>query len=478
MLSERQLQAALQIFQDRMQGVTDDYLKRMGEHLRDLGKLRDSDIHRLVQLKRMNYNVEAIKREIARAAERSVLDVEQLFVATAESDARFAQAIFSEGHNMPIKLNKPLERILKAQLKITAQELSNLSQTTILSDGYRKAIDVAISAVQSGFTDYNSAIRSALKNAATEGLRVQYPVSGMTKRLDSAVRQNVLDGVRAINQDVLRQVGKEFKSDGVELSVHDLCAEDHLPYQGRQFSNKEFEELQNMLDRKIGTWNCKHTAFPILLGISQPAYSDEELEAFKHNSREPIEIDGITLTRYEWSQQQRRLETQVRYQKDIATVAKASGDDLMRREAQSKINTLTAQYQRISEKAGLYERRARMGVSGFNPVKTFEQLSDKTRYKNAVFTTAELLQKHITKHLGEYGGISPEEYVEKARRLLRATPSDDILRLVRSDGSVSKYRISTNEFVAGTREGEIRTAFKPKDQMDYWRDEIERNKPD
>ena len=32
------------------------------------------------------------------------------------------------------------------------------------------------------------------------------------------------------------------------------------------------------------------------------------------------------------------------------------------------------------------------------------------------------------------------------------------------------------KFVVGTKDGHIRTAFKPKDKMDYWGDEIERNR--
>ena len=46
-----------------------------------------------------------------------------------------------------------------------------------------------------------------------------------------AVRMNVLDGVRSLSNDVLRQLGNEYGADGVELSVQALCAEDHLPWQ-------------------------------------------------------------------------------------------------------------------------------------------------------------------------------------------------------------------------------------------------------
>lgn len=103
----------------------------------------------------------------------------------------------------------------------------------------------AASAICSRIVRFRSNCSSAF---SAEGLRVQYP-SGLTRRLDSAIRMNVLDGIRAVSQDIMRQVGKEFRADGIEISAHALCAEDHLPYQGTQMSEKEFERLQNRLDR-------------------------------------------------------------------------------------------------------------------------------------------------------------------------------------------------------------------------------------
>ena len=239
---------------------------------------------------------------------------------------------------------------------------------------------MAITSVQAGVTDYNSAIRRTMKAAAQDGLRVKYPNSGLTRRLDSAVRQNVLDGVRAVNNDVLRQLGNEYGADGVEISAHALCATDHLPYQGLQFSNREFEELQNTLDRPFGMWNCKHTVFPIILGVSVPAHDADELRMYRENSSAEIEIDGRKMTRYEWTQEQRRIETAVRAQKDIAIAARASGDDFGRREAQARINALQDHYDRISKAAGLDAQRDRMSVSGFRAVKTVEQLKGTPKY--------------------------------------------------------------------------------------------------
>lgn len=381
MLSERQLEEILQVFRHRAQAVTEEYLIRMGQHLRDIGTLSGSDINRLVELKRMNYNMEQIKRQIAKAAEVPLSEVETIFRQVAESDLRFASKVFGADHTPAIKDNPALERILKAQAKITKQALANISQTTILSDGYKNAVDVAVQTAQAGVSDYNSAIRRAMKAAARDGLRVQYPNSGLTRRLDSAVRMNVLDGIRAINQDVMRQVGKEFGADGVEISAHALCAEDHLPYQGKQMSNKEFDRLQNtILDRPLGMWNCRHTWHPILMGISKPAHTPEELADFKRNSREMITIDGLTKSRYEWTQEQRRIETAIRYQKDIAILAKAAGDIVARRECAYMIRELDKYYGKITDAAGLKAQKTRAAVSNFHWVKPADALKNPTKH--------------------------------------------------------------------------------------------------
>lgn len=380
MLSERQLEAILEVFRHRAQAVTEEYLIRMGQHLRDIGTLAPSDINRLIELKRMNYNMEQIKRQIAGAANVPLPEVEKVFRQVAESDLRFASKVFATDHTPRIKDNPALERVLKAQAKITKQALSNLSQTTILSEGYKNAVDVAVQTAQAGITDYNSAIRRAMKSAAADGLRVQYPNSGLTRRLDSAVRMNVLDGIRAINQDVMRQVGKEFGADGVEISAHALCAEDHLPYQGTQMSNKDFDRLQNtILNRPFGMWNCRHSWHPILLGISPPAHTPEELAQYKQYSREQITIDGITKSRYEWTQEQRRVETAIRYQKDIAIAAKASGDMVARRECAAMIRELDKYYSRISDAAGLKAQKTRAAVSNFHWVKPADALKNPTK---------------------------------------------------------------------------------------------------
>ena len=379
MLDENSLEELLEIFLERTQGVVEEYLIRMGDQIREIGELIPGSVNRLVQLKKMNANLDAVKREIARLAEISTEDLQRVFEAAAKNDARFVADRFGNEFRESILENEPLKRILRAQLDVTLGEMANLSRTTIRSEEYRNAIDKAVQAAQMGVDDYNSAIRRALGEAAEAGLRVEIGKSGAyekrvsygggySRRLDSAVRQNVLDGIRSLNNEVLRQVGEEYGADGVELSAHMLCAEDHLPYQGRQFTNEKFAELQEELDRPFGMWNCKHTIFPILVGISEPTYTEEELEEFRKNSSERIEIDGVTKTRYQWTQEQRRIETAVRRQKDVAIAAKAAGDAVQRRKSQDVINALMDRYDKVTEAAGLHIQYGRMRVDGFKAV--------------------------------------------------------------------------------------------------------------
>lgn len=355
-MTDSQIDALIEIFQARMQKVADEYLKRMGQQVREIGEIIPSDQTRLVQMKKLDANIAYIQREIAYAADASIEDVAHIFEAIAQENARFAEAYFGAGVSMDT-----LMQSVRAQLEVTAGEMANLSRTTVESREYRDVIDRGIQAAQAGVEDYRSAMRRALREASAEGLRVKF-ASGLTRRLDSAVRMNVLDGIHALNQANMDAIGSAFGADGVEISAHPMCAEDHLPYQGKQYSNAEFAELQDSLPRPIGMWNCRHIAYPILLGISPPAHSAQELEEYRSGSTEQIEIDGATHSRYEWTQVQRAIETAVRYKQDEITLAKAAGDDVLVRDARRKIRELDSYYSKISEAAGTPKRRERMGT--------------------------------------------------------------------------------------------------------------------
>lgn len=375
-ISDYQEETMLSIFDRRMQAINDRYLQMIGKNVKNVldalnagnisASLSDVNSQRLIAMKQIGADTKEIQAEIAKELNISMADVDLVLDNTAAAEYTFYEKYYKSAKKtqIPFKDNKKLQDILKAQAKITNGEMINLSRTTVVSDLYKNVIDEAIQAVQTGVGDYGTELRLAMKKAASEGLRVKY-ASGHTRRLDSAVRMNILDGVRRINQEVAIQTGEEYGADGYELSAHISCAEDHLPYQGKQYTKKQFEQLNDSLYRKIGTWNCRHFAFPILVGISEPAYSKQELKDLNDYSSEQIEIDGKTKTRYEWTQVQRRMETEVRRQKDTWNLANAADDRVLKRECNAKINKIKERYKYISEKAGLPVKKERMSVSGY-----------------------------------------------------------------------------------------------------------------
>lgn len=370
MMTDEELDQYLAAFQKRMDAVTDKYIDLIGEHVADIGQLTASDLHRIKEMRRMGKNMDDIEREVARVTQLNAKDAKKLI----EQSAIDLYGDFATYGIAALSGNAAVQAVIKATAAQTANAMTNLSNTTVVSEMYKECIDKAITTVQSGVTDYQSAMRSTIKEMSQEGLRIQYE-SGLTRRLDTAVRQNILDGTKQINQEMARTVGQQFGADGVEISAHTDCAPDHLFLQGQQMSNKEYERLQRTLDRPLGEWNCRHFAFPIILGISQPAYSKKQLAELRAQSTEKITIDGVTKTRYQWTQKQREMETKVRYAKNEANACKAAGDDVGRRNAQARINDIDRVYARVTQEAGIPSRRERMQVATFRRVKTEDQLA-------------------------------------------------------------------------------------------------------
>lgn len=372
MLSEERMQELAEQFEERFSQVCLRILQDMGETLKETGDLTPSQAKKLQQMFTYGADVQEMTKQLARAAGTSMEDIQKLYEQVAKEEQDWSKPFYDAKGvtQIPFAENELLQNIVKAAAAVTKGELRNMSRTTTvgiktksgfqpLGSFYKKTVDEAISAVVTGTMDYNGTVRQAIKDMGSSGLRVQYE-SGYTRRLDSAIRQNIIDGVSYIAQETARQAGEEFGADGVELSAHSPCAPDHLPYQGKQYSLKEYDELQASLKRPIGEWNCRHFPYPVLLGISRPANSRAELAEMERESNRIIEIDGKEYTRYECTQLQRKLETKLRYAREEKAIYQAAGQADFVREAMEKIRILGNKYKEVSEKAGLPTRAERM----------------------------------------------------------------------------------------------------------------------
>lgn len=97
-------------------------------------------------------------------------------------------------------------------------------------------------------------------------------------------------------------------------------------------------------------------------------------------------------------------------------------------------------------------------------------------YSKAVFSGKKDITWHLNKHKANFEGWTEEQYLRRARELLtEPLQLGELEEVTRSDGSVSRYCYRTNEFIATTSDGNIRTFFKPEHGKEYWKDEHDRN---
>lgn len=382
MLKDRELETAVESILQHFDVVNMLFIKKVAEQVKKIGELSQSSVNRLTVMASLRSDTKTITSALADATKLSIKDIQTLYKKAAEetyTDPRFTSAYVD---NVPPKdAQQRIERFTQAVSEQTAGTLKNISNTTAVSSSYKDIVDDAITAVASGLTDYKSATRQAIQSLGYNGMQVQYE-SGYHRRLDTAVRQNIIDGANQISQQSAKILGEELGYNAYELSAHANSAPDHEPVQGRVFFISEFEKMQNEqpftdvngkeytpFPRKIGEWNCGHIAVPFDTRYSVPTYTDEQLTSWTNANKKGCTIDDKHYSNYEASQLMRKLETEIRRWKDAAVAAQTAGDDTLRRNCQRRINVLSAKYSQVSKLSGLPTKRQRMTVEGFKAVK-------------------------------------------------------------------------------------------------------------
>ena len=233
---------------------------------------------------------------------------------------------------------------------------------TPIEEAYKQIVTDASTKMAAGAKTNLEVIADSVRMLSDSGLKVKY-ASGATRSLYSAVSTNVMDSYRVAMSDMREIQGKEFGADGVEVSAHALCAPDHQPFQGQQYSYKEWRDVQFEPARPLVVGaNCGHVVFPVIRGVSQRAYTDEELASITAKSNESVTVKGLsgealTMSRYEASQYQRQIETSIRKANERSYLMKQAGQDTAKLD--KAIKARTSQYRRISKEAGLTTRMER-----------------------------------------------------------------------------------------------------------------------
>ena len=356
--------------------VSEFWLKAIGKRLRKLKGLDPSDAAGIAAIRNDTKIISDLMDILQKAGENLVEDAKALLKTAARLSADAA----------PVAQDFAMEEWISGVAEAAQGELRNIAHTSAVAvvspngivtpgEAYVAAVDEVAAQLAGGEDGLRRATRKVCEQFADAGLSVVEYESGRVEELGAATERNLKQAVHEVYQGVQRRVGQEYGADGVEISAHADCAPDHLEIQGLQFTNEEYEKVNGALRRKIGTWNCRHVVYSIIVGITPPTYTPEELAEMRAKATAVQEFDGKQMTTYEATQLQRRLEREIRKQKNRSIIAKAAGDDDMRQIAQMRINYMTEKYKELSDAFNIPTKAERISVSGYQPMKAPKMLN-------------------------------------------------------------------------------------------------------
>lgn len=377
--------AELRIMEDVVRRI-----KKAGE----ITSTADYQINRLIEMGRSREEVERIIKE---SLDATWPEMFEMYDKVAEWEYVRNQEVYEQITDEFIapEDNEWLIQLTEAIRKQTQDTMVNLSQScgfsvmmggrrvfTPFAEYYQKYVDTAIQDVVTGATDYNSAVRKVVTQMTNSGLRVVDYASGHTNRADVAARRAVLTGVNQITAQVSEHNAEKLDTEYFEVSWHPCARPDHQTWQGRVFSKKELGTVcgYGTVTGLCGA-NCRHTFHPFIPGVSERLYPDDWLEEQNKREAQTKEWNGKQLNAYEQTQQQRKMETAMRAQRQKIRLLEEAGadkDDIMLEKAkyQGQLN----EYKQFSKKMGLVEQRERIYQDGLGKVAT------NTKQQNARYT--------------------------------------------------------------------------------------------
>ena len=384
---------AEKIWREAERRIMEDVIRRI-KKAGEITSTADYQINRLIEMGKSREEVERIIKEALGATWPEMFE---MYDKVAEWEYVRNREIYEQVNDdfLTPEDNKWLRQITEAARKQTKDTLVNMAQSygfsvlmagkrvfTPFAEYYQKYVDTAIQDVVTGGTDYNSAIRKVVTQMTNSGLRVVDYASGHTNRADVAARRAVLTGVNQITAQISEHNAEKLGTDQFEVSWHPCARPDHQTWQGKVFSKEELRTVcgYGTVTGLCGA-NCRHTFHPFIPGVSERLYPDDWLEEQNKREAQTKEWNGKQLNAYEQTQQQRKMETAMRAQRQKIRLLQEAGadkDDIMLEKAkyQGQLN----EYKQFSKKMGLLEQRERIYQDGLGKVAT------NTKQQNARYT--------------------------------------------------------------------------------------------
>lgn len=266
----------------------------------------------------------------------------------------------------PVSASEDLRKILQAGYEKTAGAFRNLTLTTARTAAHQfaQALDRAYMQITLGGMDYNTAIRSTIKQLSAEGVgAIRYP-TGRTDTIEVAVRRAVVTGVNQTALKLQDARADEMGADLVEVSAHAGARPSHAQWQGGIYSrsgkSRKYPDFVKTTGygtgAGLGGWNCSHSFRPWFEGMSR-TYDKALLKEYQAKD---YEYNGVKMTEYEALQEQRKIERNIRRWKREQNALQAAGLDSS--EASAKITEWNRRQKDFLEQTGLKADGMRVAV--------------------------------------------------------------------------------------------------------------------
>lgn len=361
-------------------------IARVCRKIGKIGKMSKKELEKFDADKEAKKEWERIVSALAIATALNIRTLKKAYISEFEAWEKQNEYLYQYRGKKPLGVkNGTLQGIINRYVKQNGKDILNLTNTKALSaldrngnpirfqDAIYKSFSDAVKTVTEGKADFYTTMRQTVQNLGGGGCRVNYG-EGITRRLDTVVRQNMAYGIKQSHKEYNELVGREIGADGIEIDYHSNSRPSHRYMQGKQYAkgaegktvNGVFypsAEKEGVYDRLYEDYNCRHYETDIILGVSEPRYSAEELRRLEEQDKKLYKIGNIEKDGYGWSQSMRACETEIRRCKDEINALKALGNSEAEIKAlRQRIKTVRAKYNEIAEVTGISQEPKRMSV--------------------------------------------------------------------------------------------------------------------
>ena len=235
------------------------------------------------------------------------------------------------------KLTEEQLKILINGINRTNDEFNNFSNTIANSTNatYVNAMNNAYIQTVSGGIPFDEVFKSTSNQLAQQGILLN------GKSIEAYTRQALKYSIRENMREIDKNIDEELGCDGVQVNISPNCRDDHIPINGKMFTNEEWQKYKHLIEE----YGCQHYTTGTIEGVTKNRYSDKEI---KEADNRQVEYQGKKVPYYEATQKQRALERQIRYAKREKNILEKS--KTVTQEQILEANKKIKHYQKVTKK--------------------------------------------------------------------------------------------------------------------------------